>query len=122
VEIEEARIFTMLLPTSTVVKSLSKFSAILSTLTAPLSPLSAAFFNRMRFREVNAVSDAEKNALNNIKITIAIIFPVLSPSKIKYPPKINNIATIILYFSHLVKLAFVEIDRMRALGNEIPDS
>jgi hypothetical protein len=76
----------------------------------------------MRFREVNAVSDAEKNALNNIKITIAIIFPVLSPSKIKYPPKINNIATIILYFSHFVKLAFVEIDRMRALGNEIPDS
>ena len=55
-----AVMLTMLLPIRMVDSSLSYCSASSSVFAALASPLSALFFMRMRFRDVNAVSVAEK--------------------------------------------------------------
>ena len=55
-----ATLLTMLLPMRMVDSSLSNSSARARVLAARRLPLSALFFRRMRLREVNAVSVAEK--------------------------------------------------------------
>ena len=52
--------FTILLPIKMVERRLSKFSSKSKTSLAFLSPFSARFLTRMRFREEKAVSVAEK--------------------------------------------------------------
>ena len=80
---EAAAIFTMLLPMRMEERSLSYFSAIARTRAAEVSPSSARLFRRIWFREENAVSEAEKNAENAIRITSATKSVILPSSIIK---------------------------------------
>ena len=66
VAIEEAAIFTILLPTSTVESSLSKLSVSFRARDAFLLPSDDIFFRRILFTPENAVSVAEKYAENII--------------------------------------------------------
>ena len=60
VAIDAEVMFTMLLPTSTVDKSLSKFSVALSTAPARLLPFASMFISRILLTDVKAISEAEK--------------------------------------------------------------
>ena len=80
---EAAAMFTMLLPMRMEERSLSYFSAIARTRAAEVSPSSARLFRRIWFREENAVSEAEKNAENAIRITSATKSVILPSSIIK---------------------------------------
>ena len=73
VAIEVDAILTILLPIKTVVSKRSKFSTVLSTRAARLLPSSAIILMRILFRDENAVSVAEKNAENKIRIVRIII-------------------------------------------------
>ena len=83
VPMEAAAMFTMLLPMRMEERSLSYFSAIARTRAAEVSPSSARLFRRIWFREENAVSEAEKNAENAIRITSATKSVILPSSIIK---------------------------------------
>ena len=67
---EDAVMFTMLLPISIVVITLSYLSSSLSAILAPLEPFSAMLLSLMRLAPVSAVSLAEKNAEQAIIIMI----------------------------------------------------
>ena len=69
VAMEEAAIFTMLLPTSTVESSLSKFSVSFNAREAFLLPSDAMFLRRILFTPEKAVSVAEKYAENAMSST-----------------------------------------------------
>jgi hypothetical protein len=77
---EDARMFTMLLPISTVESIASKLSASLRTLRAFLLPSSAAVFRRILLIDRNAVSVAEKYALAIMHKKITTNSPILRPS------------------------------------------
>ena len=70
-------IFTTLFPMRIVVSSLSYFSPRSKTFCALSSPSPAMVLSLILFMDVKAVSVAEKYAENNIKITIAMICPVI---------------------------------------------
>ena len=74
VAIDEVAIFTMLLPMRMVVNALSYFMSMFNVRAAPLEPLSAIFFSRIRLTLDSAVSDAEKNADINIRTTNITMF------------------------------------------------
>ena len=69
----ERVMFTMLLPTRIVERSLSKFSDSASAFLAALLPSCALSLSFVRFRELNAVSVAEKNPENATNIIMKII-------------------------------------------------
>lgn len=94
VEIVAAEMFTMLFPTKIVEINISKFSsAKTKTFVALLFPLEARVLNFILLAQENAVSVAEKNPENRIKI-ISATNNWTDPSGI-LPPKKNKL---FLYF------------------------
>ena len=76
VAIEEAPMFTILLPISIAPKSLFGLSVNFSTSLAPLTPSSTIFLILILLKAINAVSDIEKKPDISNKITKIIICPV----------------------------------------------
>ncbi|MPN16927.1 hypothetical protein SDC9_164275 [bioreactor metagenome] len=72
VEIEDAAIFTRLLPISIVDKASSKCSVMYKAIFALDFPAWDAFFNLALFTEAKAISDPEKKAESMIKRTMPI--------------------------------------------------
>ena len=85
VAIEDAPMFTILLPIKIAESILPLSLVTFKTFAARLSPFSAKFFMRILFTVVSAVSDDEKNADKNTKTMILINWP-LCPG----PNSINN--------------------------------
>ena len=88
VAIEDSEMFTILLPTNTLVKNLSYLLSIFVTSVARLLPPCARFFILILLNDVNAVSVEEKNPENTSNTIIAATKPISLGPKLANSGKI----------------------------------